>query len=147
MKQKMIDYFFKVAELTSELSTCQSKQVGAVLVKDKRILAIGYNGTPQGKSHCNSQVFTDREKHHAWSLSNELHAEQNLISFCSKNGINTNKCDLFTTLSPCVDCSKMILASGIRQVFYINIYDKDPAGLLFLKRNNVNCYAQDEDDD
>lgn len=137
MKLEMSDYFFEVCKLTSKLSTCQCKQVGAVLVKDKRILAIGYNGTPAGKPHCNGKKFYDREHHHAWSKYNELHAEQNILSFCAKNGIPTNNCILYIALSPCIDCAKIILASGIKGVFYIKEYDKDKTGLEFLKNNDI----------
>lgn len=140
----MIDYFFKVAELTSLLSTCCSQQVGAVLVKDNRIVAIGFNGTAPGESHCNEKFDlknykdyeTFRNDHHKWSRYNELHAEQNLISFCAKNGLKTKGCTLFVTLSPCIDCAKIIVASGIKDIYYINEYDKEN-GLNFLKENGI----------
>ena len=137
----MLNYFKKIVIETSSLSTCVSKQVGAILIRDGRIIAIGYNGTPKNKKHCN-EVFDrnnfDREKHHIWSTMNELHAEQNLISFCAKNGIRTEGTDLFVTVSPCIHCAKLIIASGIKNVYYIEEYDKE-SGLKLLLENDVNC--------
>jgi dCMP deaminase len=143
MKHK---YFFNVALLTSSLSTCISKQVGAVLVKDNRIIATGYNGVASGKKHCN-EIFTEpfnRELHHTWSIFNELHAEENLISLCAKNGIKTKNSKLYLTLSPCITCAKIILAAGISEVHYIKEYDKDSEGLGFLEDNKIPCIKKTE---
>lgn len=141
MKERMLDYFKKVVIETSNLSTCVSKQVGALLIRDDRIIAIGYNGTPKDKKHC-CEVFDKnnfiRDEHHAWSNKNELHAEQNLISFCAKNGIKTEGTELFLTISPCVHCAKLIIATGITNVYYIEEYDKE-SGLTLLLENNINC--------
>lgn len=140
MKQKMKTYFKDVAIRTSQLSTCASKQVGAVLVKDNRILGIGYNGTASGCEHCNERWASDnmtneicRNEHHKWSKVNELHAEQNLLAYCAKEGISTKDTILFVTLSPCIDCAKLIYASGIKEIYYIVPYDKDTTGLEFLQ--------------
>lgn len=136
---KKNDYFKNICFETSKLSTCISKQVGAVLVKDNRIMAIGYNGVSSGLKHCN-KIFNsdfDREKHHKWSNHNELHAEQNIISFCAKNGISINKSTLYVSFSPCINCAKIIIASGIEKVVYYNIYDKDQNGLEFLKNRGI----------
>jgi len=147
MKQKFINYFKSVVIETSKLSTCASICVGAVLVKDNRILAISYNGVAPGMKHCN-KIFNSahlkasikyREKHHYWSINNELHSEQNLISFCAKNNIHTNNASLFISISPCITCAKLIVAAGIKSVYYINIYDYDGSGVKFLNLNNVIC--------
>jgi len=135
------EYFFKVAELTSKLSTCASIEVGAVLVRDKRIIATGYNGVASGKKHC-KEIFSDtfdRETHHTWSIENELHAEENLIAVCAKNGIQTKDAKLYLTVSPCITCAKIILAAGILEVNYSKEYDKDSRGIKFLKDNGVKC--------
>jgi len=142
---KIHKYFMDVCKRTAELSTCSSRKVGCILVKNKRIIACGYNGVPSGKKHCNemfdeSLMSIDKQyrfKHHEWSQINELHAEQNLICFCAKNGIKTEDTILFVTLSPCINCSKMILSAGIKKVFYLEEYDLDDEGIKFLKRNNV----------
>lgn len=148
MKQNKIDYFMRVATETAKLSTCVSKQVGAVLVRDNRIIAIGYNGVPSQRTHCN-QIFDskdfDRDKHHEWSLYNELHAEQNIISYCAKNGISIDNSILFVTLSPCINCAKLLLTSGVRMIYYLDIYDKEN-GLDFLHRNKVICIKYNENE-
>ncbi|MCK4259915.1 MAG: hypothetical protein KAX49_13115 [Halanaerobiales bacterium] len=74
-----------------------------------------------------------------FSKQNELHAEQNLIAYCAKNNISTNNTILFISLSPCITCAKLILATGIKMVYYIIKYDKDSTGIKFLKDNNINC--------
>lgn len=144
MKQKHFQYFIKVLKLTSNLSTCVSKHVACVLVKDNHILATSYNGVANGIVHCN-EVFGEevlisvlaRNKHHKWSNENEQHSEANLIAYCSKEGISTKNCILFSSLSPCIACAKMILASGIKDVYYLEEYDKDKDGIVFLKNNKV----------
>ena len=141
MKVKMILYFKDVVIRTAKLSTCISKQVASLLIKDNRILAMGYNGTTVGMKHC-TEIFDsnfDREKHHLWSNQNELHAEQNMISFCAKNGIKTEGTTIFLTISPCIHCAKIIVASGIKEIYYIELYDKDTSGVDFLVDNGVIC--------
>jgi len=141
MKKNKIEYFKSIALRTADLSTCVSKHVGTILVKDLRIVGMGYNGTLPGKKHCN-KIFKkqfDREKHHEWSLYNELHAEQNMLSFCAKNGIPTKDTSLFVTISPCINCAKIIIASGIKNVYYIEKYDKE-CGLDLLKKSKIKCY-------
>lgn len=152
------EYFIEVTKVTSKLSTCASKQVGALLVKDNRILAIGYNGVPAGHKHCNeifnsktiklskedADIFNrrviefskeERVQHSNWSTLNEIHAEQNLIAFCAKNGIKTDGAELYCSLSPCIHCAKIIYASGITKVYYLEEYDRDKTGIEFLSKN------------
>ena len=144
MKTKLLIYFFDVCDRTSKLSTCQSKLVGAVLVKENRILAIGYNGVPSGLKHCCDHEFETREEHSVWSNTHELHAEQNLFCFCAKEGINTNGNIIFVSLSPCIQCAKLIYAAGIKEVYYIEKYDRDTTGLEFLKYVGVKCYSKED---
>jgi len=145
MNDKLINYFKNVCIETGKLSTCACKQVGCILVKDKRIIVCGYNGVSSGLKHCN-RIFDkeiilynndERKRHHEWSLLNESHAEQNMFSFCAKEGIKTNNTILFVTLSPCINCAKLIFSAGIKEVYYIEEYDLDKAGLKFLLDNNV----------
>jgi len=140
MKEKMINYFKNVVNETAKLSTCQSKQVGALLVKDNRILSIGYNGVPSGQKHCNEIKFKDREEHHRWSELNEIHAEMNCIAFAAKNGIATKDTTLIVQLSPCINCAKLIVASEIKEVYYSEKYDKDKFGIEFLQNCGVKVY-------
>lgn len=139
MIDKYKDYFKKITLETAKLSTCISKQVGAVLVRDNRIIAIGYNGVPSGKKHCNEifQKGYDREAHHIWSQTHEYHAEENLLLFCLREGISTKDCSMFISLSPCINCSKLIANSGIKKVYFIEQYDKDIACFDFLKNQNI----------
>ncbi len=139
MKDKFIKYFKDICLRTNKLSTCQSKQVSCVLVKNNRILAISYNGTSSGKKHCNKIKFKNRDEHHLWSVKNEIHAEQNLIAFCAKEGIIMNNTVLFVSLSPCIHCAKILKATGIHEIYYIKKYDKDIEGLKFLKNNKIKC--------
>ena len=123
-------YFMEITRLVATRSTCLRRQVGAVMVKDKRILATGYNGVPRGLPHCiDVGCLRDKlgvpsgERH---ELCRGLHAEQNAIIQAATSGTNIEGCVLYTTHSPCVLCVKMILNVSIRQVFYTDGY---PDGL------------------
>ncbi len=116
----------EIARLVARRSTCLRRQVGAVLVKDKNILATGYNGTPSGISHCSdteclreAQQVPSGQRH---ELCRGLHAEQNAIIQAAKHGINISGATLYCTNSPCVICSKMIINAGIQKVLYLEGY-------------------------
>jgi len=120
-------FFLKTAFLLGKESKCVSKQVGAIIVKDKRIISTGYNGTPPGFKNCN-EIFDknnfDREEHHKFSLKYETHAEMNSLMFAAKNDIGVNGADMYTILQPCDDCLKNIIAAGIKKIYYVYSYDK-----------------------
>ena len=138
-KQKLWDRdFIEIAKIISEHSTCCRKKVGCVIVKDRRIISTGYNGTPSGMKHCNerfkikdieSPIFM--ELHHKFATKYEIHAEQNAIAELSKNGVSG--VGATTTLAPCSMCSKLIAAAGIKRVVYLYDYDRDMSGPEFLK--------------
>lgn len=114
------NYFMKIAELVSERSTCLRRKVGAVLVKDKRILSTGYNGAPSGISHC-EEVGCIREKMKIPSgerheLCRGLHAEQNAILQAAYHGVSIKGSKLYVTCHPCSVCAKMIINAGIEEV-------------------------------
>jgi dCMP deaminase len=116
-----------IATTMSAMSTCASKQVGAVLVKNNRILSTGYNGAPSGVLHCNA-VFGkdfDREAHHKWSHIHELHAEVNAIIDAGKRGTLSDSMTLYVTLFPCIDCVKQSIAAGVKEIIYLTEYDLD----------------------
>jgi dCMP deaminase len=120
------EYFMQIARLVASRSTCLRRQVGAVLVKDKNILATGYNGTPSGITHC-SEVGCLRQKLNIPSgerheLCRGLHAEQNAIIQAAKHGVNIAEATLYCTNSPCIICSKMIINSGVRRIVYLEGY-------------------------
>lgn len=117
------------AYIFSQQSYCTRLKVGAVLARDGRILATGYNGTISGMPNtCECEDGTTSDF--------TLHAEQNLITFCAKNGIPTNGTTLYLTHSPCKQCSKLIAQSGITEVVYSTPY-RDSEGLDFLTACNI----------
>lgn len=138
------DTFFEICDSISKRSTCKKLQVASVIVKNNRIISIGYNGTPSGSEHCVDHFEgKSLDGHHKWSIANELHAERNAIYFAAKEGYSLNDTTLYTTYSPCIDCAKAILSSGIKEVFYKHLYKKGRQGLIFLYNNNVKCTLYD----
>ena len=118
--------FMKVAFDIAQLSHCVSKKVGAVIVKDGRILSTGINGTPAGYKNC-EDIFNEsnfqREKHHEFSETFEIHAETNAILFAARNGINISESSIYITLHPCKNCLKMLINAGIKKIYYNEEYD------------------------
>lgn len=125
-KQKVLDaVFINIAKETSTLSHCVRSKVGAVLVKNGNIISFGYNGTPAGMDNtCEKDNVT---------LSHVIHAECNAILKAAKTGNSVDNSTLYLTLSPCLDCSKLILQSGIKRVVYLNSY-RNLEGVNFLKQ-------------
>ncbi|MFW6115205.1 MAG: deoxycytidylate deaminase [Thermodesulfobacteriota bacterium] len=120
------EYFMSIAQLVAKRSTCLRRSVGAVLVKDKRILATGYNGAPTGIRHCiETGCLRERlgvkpgEKH---ELCRGLHAEQNVIIQAAYYGVMTRGTTLYSTHKPCIICSKMIINAGIEKIIYLEGY-------------------------
>jgi len=123
------EYFIGIARLVSKRSTCIRRKVGAVIVRDKRILATGYNGAPTGLSHC-EKTGCIREKMQVPSgqrheLCRGLHAEQNAIIQAAYHGISIRGSILFCTTLPCSICLKMLINSGIREIIYEEGYPDD----------------------
>ncbi len=114
------EYFLEIAELVAKRSTCLRRQVGAIIVKDKRILTTGYNGAPSGLTHC-EQVGCLREKLKIPSgerheLCRALHAEMNAILQAAHYGIGVTGSVVYCTSVPCIICAKMIVNSGIKRI-------------------------------
>ncbi len=130
--KKQLEYdkaYLKMATVWGELSYCERRKVGAIIVKDKTIISDGYNGTPTGFEN----ICEDDKGETKWYV---LHAEANAIT---KVASSTNSCKgatLYVTLSPCKDCAKLIHQAGIKRVVYATTY-KDTTGLDFLKKANV----------
>jgi dCMP deaminase len=123
------EYFMTIAKMVAKRSTCLRRHVGSILVKDKRILATGYNGAPTGLKHCaevgcirQNTSIPSGERH---ELCRGLHAEQNAIIQAAYHGISIAGSTLYCTNKPCVICSKMLINAGIVKIFYENGYD-DP---------------------
>ncbi len=116
------EYFMDITRLVAKRSTCLRRQVGAVLVMDKRILATGYNGAPSGLAHC-LEVGCVREKNQVPSgerheLCRGLHGEQNAIIQAAFHGIRIQGATLYCTNLPCVICTKMAINAGIKEIVY-----------------------------
>jgi len=127
-KEKQFRYdnaYLKMAKEWAKLSHCSRKQVGALIVRDRMIISDGYNGTPTGFDNC---CEDDKGDTH-WYV---LHAEANALTKLAKSNQNGNNATLYITLSPCKECSKLILQAGITRVVYINGY-KDTSGIDFLE--------------
>lgn len=124
-------YFMDITRLVATRSTCLRRQVGAILVKDRNILATGYNGVPSGISHCDT-VGCLRERLNVPSgerheLCRGLHAEQNAIIQAARHGVNIDGSTLYCTTMPCIICTKMLINAGITNVVYAEGYADDLA--------------------
>jgi len=116
------EYFMEITRLVAKRSTCLRRQVGAVLVMDKRILATGYNGAPSGLAHC-LEVGCLREEKQVPSgerheLCRGLHAEQNVIIQAAFHGIRIQGSTLYCTNLPCAICTKMLINAGVKEIIY-----------------------------
>ena len=116
------EYFMEITRLVARRSTCLRRQVGAVVVKDRNILASGYNGVPSGITHCAEtgclRVKLNVPSGERHELCRGLHAEQNAIIQAAKHGTNIDGATLYSTTMPCIICAKMIINAGIRRVVY-----------------------------
>jgi dCMP deaminase len=131
--------YLKMAQSWSKLSHCSRKQVGALIVKDAMIISDGYNGTPAGFDNCCENEIGETH----WYV---LHAEANAILKVAKSTNNSKGATLYLTLSPCKDCSKLILQAGITRVVFKDSY-KDAEGISFLKSAGVDVFQIENLDD
>ena len=157
MKEKFVTAYMDVAQRFAELSTARRLHVGAIVVKDDRIISIGYNGMPAGwDNDCENTEYvssdeqipspdemkrlgftgTDQGWYRLKSKPEVLHAETNAIAKLAKSTESGDGAVLFVTHSPCLDCAKLIFQSGIRSVFYRNSY-RSTDGVSFLERSGV----------
>lgn len=156
--------FMNMAHTIAKRSTCLRIQTATLLVKDNRIISIGYNGSVPNAPHCcdywyhdwkenheckgitykeflDSKYFYDN--HHEWSTIHEIHGEQNAILFASRNGISTQGSEMYTVYSPCINCAKVLITAGIKKIYYSKDYKRDRRGILFLESNNISCVQID----
>ena len=147
---KFNNFFMKTAFLLAEHSHCVSYHVGAVIVKDNRIISMGYNGTPSGTLNCDQHFDPagfSREAHIEWSNQNEIHAEMNALAFAAKNGLEVEGCDMYVTMSPCNHCLKNLVPSGIKNVYYFYRYDKSDLNPAILEKINLEHYTNPDLED
>jgi dCMP deaminase len=156
MKQKFIDLYMDWADRTAQLSHAKRLQVGAIIVKEDRVISMGYNGMPSGwDNNCEDTVFVLHEEvmgtdmnslgytqtdNGNWvklkSKPEVLHAETNAISKLAKSSESGDGASIFITHAPCVDCAKLIYQSGINSVFYRSAY-RSTDGVEFLTKSGV----------
>jgi dCMP deaminase len=151
MKQKWIDAYMDVAERFAQLSSARRLKVGAVVVKDNRIISIGYNGTPVGWDNNCEEVVTPTLPYLSGdgpvlkTKDEVIHAEANAISKLARSNDGGDGAYIFCTHAPCIECAKLIYGAGIRKVFYRDVYKND-CGVEFLNKCEVDVeqYPSDE---
>jgi dCMP deaminase len=146
MKPKFIDAYMDVAERFAQLSSATRLQVGAIVVKDDRIISIGYNGMPSGWDNCCEEPALnvvgvakdgkDIVEPYLKTKPEVLHAESNAIAKLAKSPESGEGASIFITHSPCIDCAKLIYQSGIATVYYKNDY-RSTQGIDFLTKSNI----------
>ena len=140
MKQKFIKAYIDVAERFAQLSSAKRLQVGAIVVKDDRIISIGYNGMPSGwDNNCEYEVTVEDGDDFVTELKTQpevLHAESNAIAKLARSPESGEGASIFITHSPCIDCAKLIYQSGIATVYYKNKY-RSTQGIDFLNKSGV----------
>jgi dCMP deaminase len=124
-QQKLDKTFINIAKEVGTLSHCTRSKVGAVLVKDGNVISFGYNGTPAGMDNCCEENDVTKDE--------VIHAEMNSILKAAKSGNSVEGSTLYLTLSPCKECSKLILQSGVKKVVYLNTY-RNLDGIQFLSQ-------------
>ena len=123
------EYFAKIVSATAERSPCERLQVGCLLVKDNRIISQGYNGFLPGCPHT-SIVRNNHEQA-------TVHAEQNAICDCAKRGVSCQGATVYVTHYPCIICTRLLLASGINQIKYLEDYKNDELVKIFVNQLNI----------
>ncbi|ADI66125.1 deoxycytidylate deaminase [Trichormus azollae] len=128
------EYFLMLAKLAATRSTCIAFPVGAVIVKNKQVVATGYNGSPSGSAHCTSQGYCypgltscDASK---TLPSRAVHAEANAIAQAANYGISTYGASIYVTLEPCLSCLKLVISAGIKEVFYETSFNSGEKALV-----------------
>lgn len=138
MQRKWVDAYIDMAERFADLSHAKRLKVGAIVVKEHRVISIGYNGTPAGwNNECEEIIETHEDGGIITKTKDEvIHAEANAISKLARDGESGKESSMFLTHAPCIHCAKMIYGAGISSVFYRNSY-RDDNGINFLKKCNV----------
>ena len=129
MRPTWDEYFKKIVICTSERSPCNRLKVGCLLIKDNRIISQGYNGFLPGCIH--KSIVRDNHEQAT------IHAEQNAICDCAKRGVSCNGCTVYITHYPCLICTRLLIASGIDEIKYINDYKNDELVDNFIKQKNL----------
>ena len=144
-KPEFNDIYMELAVNLAKRSHCVRRHVGAVLVKDTRIISIGYNGPPSGTHNCDEEFPDGCARDSKGSCYLAIHAEQNAIMYAVKNNTSVEGSTLFVTLSPCIACARIVFSMGIREVIFLKSYAEYkglPAdeGVEFLRKFGVNVH-------
>jgi dCMP deaminase len=145
MRMTREEMYAAMAIIVSQRGTCKRAKAGAVLIKDNRIVSMGYNGAPEGLPHC-LDVGCLMEGGHCIRT---VHAEANLIAFAAREGIPTKGCTIYVTFEPCLTCAKLIINAGIRRVVVLGergAYPGSAAGVALLDQSSVILDYQHIDD-
>ena len=127
------ELFVETTKLVAQRSSCVKAKQAALLIKDNRIISFGYNGPPAGTLNCldeGGEEVCGKDSNGSCFLG--VHAEQNAIGYAARNGIDTDGCIIYCTMSPCISCAKLISAAGIKEFYYLTEYRLDD-GLRFLE--------------
>ena len=122
-------YFKEIVQVTAKRSPCSRLHVGCLLIKENRIISQGYNGFLPGCPH--KSILSDIHEQAT------IHAEQNELCDCSKRGVSSNDCIAYITHYPCLICTRLLIASGIKKIYYINDYKNDDLVEYFLNQKNI----------
>jgi dCMP deaminase len=138
------EYFMRIAHLVAERSTCLRRKVGAVAVRDKRLIATGYNGTPTNVAHCR-EVGCIRERLNIPSgqrheLCRGLHAEQNVIIQCALHGLSLAGAEIYCTTEPCLICTKMLINCQVKAVYFAESYPDELANDMLKEAGVEHAY-------
>jgi dCMP deaminase len=133
MRPSWDDYFIKIALAVAERSTCDRAHVGAVLVRDKRILTTGFNGSPAGLPHCDTDGHLMVEGH----CVRTIHAETNAIIQAALHGVSTRGATCYVTHFPCINCTKTLINAGVERIVYLTAYRPDENALAFIEGAGV----------
>lgn len=144
MKPKMANAFMQTAKIFAECSTAVRLHVGAIVVKDDRIISIGYNGMPSGWDNaCEDKIWSAQDGDYTLKTKPEvLHAESNAISKLARSSESGDGATMFITHSPCLECAKLIYQSGIKKVYFNKQY-RSMDGLIFLEKCKIDVEQLD----
>lgn len=121
MRKSWDQYFIEQAVHASDRGTCDRARVGCILVKDNRVIATGYNGSPSGLPHCDDEGHLMKDGH----CIRTVHAEENALLQCSRFGIASEGATAYVTHEPCLHCRRQLIQAGIKKVMYLNPYPND----------------------
>jgi dCMP deaminase len=133
MRISFDEYFMKMALLASERATCQRLKVGSVIVKNKNVLATGYNGSASGEVHCIDEGCLMKDGH----CIRTIHSEQNALLQCAKHGVSVKGASIYVTHFPCLHCTKSLVTAGIAEIVYLNDYRNDEYALHLINQAGI----------